>query len=267
MNKINNYLVGADPELFLCNSKTNKIISSIGLIPGVKGKAYRPTGYSAGYGIQIDNILAEFNIPPTNNIEDFTNSILNMKHYIRNFVKQVNEDYDIVCQGSAFVDEDQLTSPEAKEFGCSPDYNAWTQDINPKPKGETTNLRTTGCHFHIGYDNPNVETSLEIVKTFDLFLGVPSILIDPDDRRRELYGKAGCFRLTSYGVEYRTLSGYFISSIPIIQYCFKQIQKALEFINQGYSVEEDKVSILEAINNNNKQVAQELVNKYNIEII
>ena len=54
MNRVENYLVGSDPELFIRHSQTNKIISSIGLIPGVKGKAYTPEGMSKGYGLQID---------------------------------------------------------------------------------------------------------------------------------------------------------------------------------------------------------------------
>ena len=46
MNRVENYLVGSDPELFIRHSQTNKIMSSIGLIPGVKGKAYTPEGMS-----------------------------------------------------------------------------------------------------------------------------------------------------------------------------------------------------------------------------
>ena len=42
------------------------------------------------------------------------------------------------------VDEDQLQSPEAKLFGCSVDYNAYTEEPNPKPNGECTNLRSAG---------------------------------------------------------------------------------------------------------------------------
>lgn len=93
------------------------------------------------------------------------------------------------------------------------------------------------CHFHVGYDNHNRETSIELIRTLDLFLGVPSILIDKDDRRRELYGKAGCFRFTAYGLEYRVMSGYFIDTPELIDWCFTQITKAIDFLNEGGSVE------------------------------
>lgn len=39
--RINNITVGADPELFIVNEKTGKVVSSIGIIPGEKGNAWR----------------------------------------------------------------------------------------------------------------------------------------------------------------------------------------------------------------------------------
>lgn len=120
--KITNIKVGSDPELFIINSINNKVVSSIGIIPGEKGNAYRAPDMPKGYGLQIDNILAEFNIPATNKKEKFIASIEYMKDYIRDFVKKVNPDLDIQCIASREVDEDQLQSPEAKLFG-------WTQPL------------------------------------------------------------------------------------------------------------------------------------------
>lgn len=34
--KIKNITVGADPELFIFNTKTNQVVSAIGIIPGEK---------------------------------------------------------------------------------------------------------------------------------------------------------------------------------------------------------------------------------------
>lgn len=267
--KVQNYLIGSDPELFIVDSsKNNKIISSIGLIPGEKGHAYRPADLGEGFGLQIDNILAEYNVPPTAHKEDFVASMMIMKDWIRDFVKKANPNYDVCCKASAMVDDDQLTSDEAKLFGCSPDFNAWTCMQNPRPEGDSTNLRTTGCHFHIGYDDHDMDTSVELVRVLDIFLGVPSVLIDKDDRRRELYGKAGCFRLTSYGVEYRVMSGYFIDTPELVGWCFDQITKAIDFFNAGGKYdEEDVAKIHDAINNNDKAAAESLVKKYKINLV
>ena len=35
--KLRNVTIGADPELFIINEKTKKVVSAIGLIPGEKG--------------------------------------------------------------------------------------------------------------------------------------------------------------------------------------------------------------------------------------
>ena len=197
--KITNVKVGSDPELFIVNSKTNKVVSSIGLIPGEKGKAYRSPDMPAGFGLQIDNVLAEFNIPAVNKKEKFIKSMNYMKDYIRNFVQKVNPDYDIQCVASRDVDEDQLQHPIAKLFGCDVSYNAYTEDENPKPDGERGTLRSAGCHIHLSYKSPNINTSITLVKYLDMYLGIPSVVLDPDTRRRTLYGKAGDFRLKPYG--------------------------------------------------------------------
>ena len=61
---VRNITIGADPELFIIDSKTGKVVSSIGLIPGVKGEPYVGEDMPNGFGLETDNILAEFNIPP-----------------------------------------------------------------------------------------------------------------------------------------------------------------------------------------------------------
>ena len=66
----NEYTFGSDPELFIFNSKTKKVISAIDKIPGYKDDPYTE-GLPEGFGLQTDNILAEFNIPPVNNVDDF----------------------------------------------------------------------------------------------------------------------------------------------------------------------------------------------------
>lgn len=255
--------IGSDPELFIVNTKTDKVVSAIGLIPGKKKDAYRPAGMHKGYGVQIDNILAEFNIPPVRSANDFIHHINYMKDYIRNYVKEKNPDLDIRCVGSQHVPYDQLVGEEACQFGCDPDYNAYTEDVNPKPCGETTDLRSAGVHIHVSYDNPNVIQSIHLVKCMDLFLGVPSVLLDPDKERRQLYGKAGSFRLVNYGVEYRTMSGYFISSNEMIKFLFEQTMKAINWASAGMPLPDPDV-IQKTINENDVNRAKTIVESFKI---
>ena len=139
-----NYTIGADPELFIIDETTNTVVSSIGLIPGIKGEPYVAEDMPKGFGLETDNILAEFNIPPCTTKEAFINNIEYMKSYIRSFVKNINPNLGILCEASQMVPPAQLKSKEAKEFGCSVDFNAYTESANPKPKGTSTNLRSAG---------------------------------------------------------------------------------------------------------------------------
>lgn len=136
--------IGADPELFIVNNKTNKVVSAIGLIPGKKGKPYKPKEMPKGFGLETDNILAEFNIPPVQCKKDFINNIYRMKNYIDKFVKNINPDLGILCAASQEIPDSELQSDQAKEFGCMPDYNVYTEEANPKPEGTTTNIRSAG---------------------------------------------------------------------------------------------------------------------------
>lgn len=191
-----NITIGSDPEFFIQN-KDGKLISSIGIIEGTKDIPNRLKFLGAGFAIQKDNVLGEFNVPHGYSAKEVSNNISIMKAYISGLLE--SKGLHPVYAASGVYDDDQLTSDEAKEFGCSPDYNAWTNSINEKPEGTSTNLRSAGMHQHIGYDNKSAKRSRDIIKALDVFVGVPSVIIDTDTKRRSLYGKAGCFRHTLFG--------------------------------------------------------------------
>ena len=262
---IENVTIGADPELFLVNTKTQQVVSAIGIIPGEKGNAYLPKGFKKGFGLQIDNILAEFNIPPVKSKEDFITNMELMKNYIREYVKKYNPDYDIMHVASAIVPEDQLQDPIAQEFGCSVDYNVYTKSPNKKPNAKDKCLRSSGLHIHIGYNNPTINISLAIIEALDFFLGVPSILIDTDTNRRKLYGKAGCFRLTEYGLEYRVLSGFFLGDTALLGWIYDNTLKAINYTRNGGNVP-NKSLVQKTIDSGDTETAKELIKNYNINI-
>lgn len=261
--KLSNVTIGADPELFIINKKTKKVVSSVGRIPGEKGDPYVADDMPAGFGLETDNILAEFNIPPVTTGEAFVNNIEYMKQYIDKYVKNIDSNLGILCAASKMVDAEQLNSEQALMFGCSPDFNVYTESENEKPDGTKTRLRSCGLHLHCGYANPNIDTSLKIIKYMDMYVGLPSVLKDKDKRRRSLYGKAGCFRLCSYGCEYRTLSGAMMKDVPTLQFVWKQTMKAIDAYNRGFRLIPSEY-IQQAINNSDSVLASKLIKEYNI---
>jgi hypothetical protein len=85
-----------------------------------------------------------------------------------------------------------------KELGCSPDWNAWEEDLNPPPYCEDRPfLRTASGHIHIGWgENYSLDDALhqrncfDFVKQLDWYLGGWSLKHDSDPTRRTLYGRA-----------------------------------------------------------------------------
>lgn len=261
--QLTNITIGSDPELFIINEKTGKVVSSIGLIPGEKGDPWVGDDMPNGFGLETDNIVAEFNIPPASDGVSFINNIEYMKQYIDKFVKNINPDLGILCAASQMVDKSELQSPQAKLFGCDVDFNAYTQEPNPKPKGNRTNLRSCGFHIHIGYNDNNIDSSILLVKYLDAYLGLPSLLKDTDKKRRSLYGKAGCFRLTSYGVEYRVLSSAMMKDTETLQFVWDQLAKAIMAYNNQRDLPPEEM-VISAINDSNVELAKKLISDFKL---
>lgn len=235
---IDNCQLGSDPELFVFDKETQKFKSSIGMIGGGK---WNPREMSPGFFAQEDNVLVEFNIPPSTNKNDFIFNIESGKWQIK---KLLGDRYDLLAQASAFLPMEELETPEAWEFGCDPDLNAWKGGkINDKPTTPMDGLRSAGGHIHFGF-TPNqtllreieltVENfNVELIKLCDLYLGVPSILMDLDKDRRKLYGKAGAFRHKPYGTEYRVLSSFWLQKKKYIAWAWNESMRALERAAEG----------------------------------
>lgn len=216
-------LIGADPEAFVALS--GNISHCIGLLGGDKSS---PRAVDGG-AIQEDNVLFEFNVDPTEDPNAFLQRI-------RGVLEQgswvlAEHGLDLVPNRSSHVYPNMNGFPEgAFIFGCDPDYNAMTGEVNPKPSAEDPNLRTAGGHVHIGWSHLRTVTELDqrnVMMACDYLLGLPSLLEDPDTRRRELYGKAGACRLKSYGAEYRTLSNYWIWDDELVKAIHGRAQEAL----------------------------------------
>jgi hypothetical protein len=262
--KINdNFLVGSDPEVFLIDTNTRELVSSIGIVGGTKDEPLAMDRF--GFFCQEDNVLAEFNIPPAQNKEEF---ITNISRGLTLLEDRLPDGIGISISPYGFFKANQLRSKAAKEFGCDPDFNCWTNEENKKPKSKNKLLRTAGGHISVGYDNPEYKTSIELVKWMDALIGVPSTLMSDEAPRRELYGQMGAFRAKDFGVEYRTVSNFWLKSVERIEWAYRQTALAIQLVNDGVKrTVRDNDAIEAAINYGVEGAAKYLVAKYKIEIV
>ena len=257
--------LGCDPEMFLI-SQDGKLKSSVGLIGGSKFAPMPLTDLGEGYFVQEDNVAVEFNIPPAQARQDFVESITKTLNFL---TENVGRAYGLSMANiaSASFPEEELQTPASQEFGCDLDYNAWTGRKNARPKATDGNLRSCGGHIHVGIDKSKLSI-LEGVRKMDLFLGVPSLFMDKDEKRRALYGKAGAHRDKPFGFEYRTLSNFWIFNPKLIEWAWNNTERAISAAEEQLAVsDEDNALIVEAINTNNKQMAEHLIKKFNLEVL
>jgi len=121
-------------------------------------------------------------------------------------------------------------------------------------------------HIHIGYKDPNDKTSLELVRRMDIFLGIPSLLMDKDNRRRAMYGAPGSFRMKPYGVEYRTLSNFWIMNNELIGWAWDSTIRAIDSVNNEEFTKEQYEEAVSVIEKDDKDAARVLCEKYAITV-
>jgi len=253
---MNKFTIGADPELFLVDD-AGKYKSVIGLLGGDK---WVPRQLSKdGHACLEDNVAVEFNIPPCDSFEQFKKEVQATMQMVKDILPK-NLYYD---QSSAVsFPQDELNCEQAWVFGCDPDFNAWTMEENPKPQAADKNLRSAGGHIHIGSPLA-IADPVNVIRAMDLFLGVPSVILDEGTLRRQLYGKAGAFRPKPYGAEYRTLSNFWIFSDKMINWAYTGTQRALDFVHSGKEIPVGHGDLIkECINNNNKDAYNQLHQLY-----
>ena len=237
------FMVGSDPELFI-GTPEGKVISAIGKFGGTKEEPLRVI--RKGFSIQEDNVLLEYNTPPAKSVGAFGKYQAEIRDYLGEQVDKLG--FKILPIASASLEGDQLADPRAWVFGCDPDYNVWTGEMNPKPHSPDETLRSAGGHVHVGVIGLTVRDKIRLGRLLDLFVGTTLSQIDPDKRRRELYGKAGAIRFKPYGLEYRTPSNFWTFSEQGQAIVWDGVRRAVSSLGAFHIDENDNPIIQHAVN-------------------
>lgn len=226
---------GTDPELFLVDSK-GVVRGSEKVIPAAKSAA-------TGYGKVIrDGVQVEFNADPQSCRELLGQQLRYCFTHLDRLVQLEREkggDFNISLAQVVTVTPRELTSlsPESQQFGCAPSYNIYDVSAAVGVDGKTYMKRAAGGHLHLGslphtiyYSKAyhgaysyvsEVDHRRRLVAILDLLVGNTCVMLDRDPgqvERRKHYGRAGEFRLPKHGLEYRTLSNFWLRNYVLMSF-------------------------------------------------
>jgi hypothetical protein len=263
--------LGTDPELFLRDVRTGAVTPVVGLIGGTKDEPIPMEGMLSGFAMQEDNVMLEFNIPPATSAQRFARRVETGLSFIAQLVRTSlpHHEVDVGACARLFSFE-ALQTPQAAVFGCSPDFNAHMQG-QPWPTVKPVALETdggawrfAGGHVHLGYEAGVPDY---VAAAFaDVFLGLPSVALDEQGERRKLYGQAGRYRPTDWGIEYRTLSNFWIWDTQLSTQVGARAYSLGYLLENGDEAEMQRLyaeipwsDVQAAINNEDEELAADLI--------
>ena len=224
---------GSDPEVFI--AKNGKIVNAIDLLPNKENKISR--GFTSIY---YDNVLAEMQISPAETASECVHNFRKAFQILQEIIK----DHEIKIESAHWFDDEDLLLKDSRVVGCNSEFCAYTLDqINPPQEIiQNTGFRTAGGHIHLGGNDlfDDSKGILNTVRMLDLFVGIPSILLDNDTTqkyRRKIYGHAGSHRIPDHGLEYRCLGNFWLKSPRLVELIFDLTEHTINFIeNDGHKL-------------------------------
>jgi hypothetical protein len=258
--------IGSDPEFLLADSEGIK-----SAIPVLKQDKDNPIDLQDGYKIYYDNTMFEASLPPATSKEVF-------RETFRTLFKKMKKvtDMEVIAMPSHDFSLEECSHPGALVSGCDPELDAYERKSYTPPDFTKGTFRSAGGHIHVGredfgkieeydFNEPLLgsDSKENMVKLMDVLVGLPLTVIDNSEqskKRKKIYGKAGRFRRTSYGIEYRTLSNYWLSSPELVDFVYELTEKSYNYLFEGKEVkEETSLKVREIINSDNEEEALKLI--------
>lgn len=207
-------LYGGDPEAFL--EVNGEVVGSEHYVP--ENGSY----LDAGCKLVRDGVQVEIQLSPEHGAPPMYYALRALKH-------------DFLPEGVTFsmrecveVSDQEMgrLSHKSRVLGCSPSLNIYTGPsvVDVPPYFRT---RSAGGHVHIGLKPPiwggGADERRSLIPILDWVVGNTCVMLNPGPdqaTRRKVYGKAGEYRLPSHGVEYRTLSNFWLKGMALSEVVF-----------------------------------------------
>ena len=228
--KENSTTVGSDPELFVRKTPNYKTVTGAEKLLD-EGAITAPNGYGK---VIIDGVQLELNPKYSTCRESHAAFIAELIRLSAEQAKKKGMVLDFSVGQRITPTELRTLKPENQKFGCSESFNANESPIDLGMIDATkVYTRYAGGHIHIGGDwVPKIMKSHPdlVIRLCDAIAGNTMVLFDRDPanvERRKLYGRAGEYRLPTCGVEYRTLSNFWMSNYQMYSLAFALVRLAV----------------------------------------
>jgi len=227
------FTIGSDPEFFIIDQNTAKPLKASQFTGGTKDDVEE---MGDDFNVHADNVMMELNLPPSVSKEAFVKNILTGKTKLQDILFP----HTLVTVPSMHFPKNLLLSKDDWEIGCDPDKSAYTMQNNPTIELKT-GMRFAGGHVHIGLpeDMIEIDTIISIIKALDYLFMDMVIREDSDSNRKEIYGTPGRFRFKDYGLEYRSLSNFWLRRVVSIKRVYDIVEEAVNN-HQKYSTPENE---------------------------
>lgn len=210
-------LIGHDAEFIVRDNETSQPVSMVEVVQETMRTCT----------VYPDNVLLELNTDPVP-LSYFPSLIKENLLDLNCFLEDMGC-YTNIGEAEALYPQDELCSKQAHQIGCIPFENAYLLGVplTPKPYGD--NWRFAGGHIHLSYDKNVIPSHILVRMLDDKFKGKDN----KTPRRDEFYGQLGSYREKSYGIEYRSLSNFWMNNPEMIVEGVKEIEAQINKDLQG----------------------------------
>ncbi len=238
--------VGLDPELAIVSRKTGMGRSAHLFMPKKKQFKFAASGPNKngsmlgseverdGPAIEIRSLVATAcrdNLIPYM-AEAMRQTALDLRKYRRNAF-ELSSTPKFILDATSFKNAPE----DVSEFGCQPDFDAYSLSVKAPVCLTNDKRRWTGGHIHVSSMTGNdIKEQAALAIMFDYFVALPMVAIlgdkfaEGEAERREFYGQPGSFRFDPqlHKIEFRTLSGRLLLHPLVLGWC---IGMTKSFIN------------------------------------
>ena len=216
------YTMGADPEMFIFAGR--KLLPAYEFLPSKM--ASESTIYWDGFQAEWKYSGGEFCLNLF--VHDTQHQLKRLLRYARKY----NEKATLSLQNVVAIPQALLKSaPEQYvALGCEPSFNAYGSKPDSMDNPRKLKIRVAGGHMHFGGWSRAMGSAsfVHTIKVLDSIVGIWAVGAAQNidvPLRRKYYGLAGEYRLPKYqysrGLEYRTLSNFWLCHPRIMQITFE----------------------------------------------